>query len=60
MREYQGIPIPNELLGRIDKAIQGLGYVSRSDFVRQSIRNELLKISVLKENKHDLLWFFRI
>ena len=45
--EYTTISIPSALAEEIDKLIkenEGLGYKSRSEFVKQVIRNEISKI----------------
>jgi Arc/MetJ-type ribon-helix-helix transcriptional regulator len=40
---YRSITLPDELIERVDKAIQAkkLGYVSATDFIRESIRMRL-------------------
>ena len=44
MRNYQGVCLPNELLYRIDQTTEGMGYTSRTDFIKQAIRRELERI----------------
>jgi metal-responsive CopG/Arc/MetJ family transcriptional regulator len=51
MPKYQGVSLSKELLDIIDTKIEGYGYQSRADFVRQAIRRELERLSRLKEFK---------
>lgn len=48
MSTYQGVCLPNELLYRIDESIHGLGYTSRTDFIKQACRRELERINKSK------------
>ncbi|UCF13255.1 MAG: ribbon-helix-helix protein, CopG family [Thermoplasmatales archaeon] len=45
---YQGINLPNELLKRIYKTRKGLGYTSRTDFIKQAIHRELERLDNCK------------
>ena len=45
---YQGVCLPNELLKRIDETRKGLGYTSRTDFIKQAIRRELERLDKCK------------
>ena len=48
MGKYQGVCLPNELLFRIDEKRKGLGYTSRTDFIKQAIRREIERICKIK------------
>jgi len=48
MSNYQGVCLPNELLYRIDETTRGMGYTSRTDFIKQAIRRELERINKSK------------
>jgi metal-responsive CopG/Arc/MetJ family transcriptional regulator len=51
MAKYQGVCLPNELLYRIDQNTIGMGYTSRTDFIKQAIRRELERLSNHRQNK---------
>jgi metal-responsive CopG/Arc/MetJ family transcriptional regulator len=51
MAKYQGVCLPNELLYRIDQDTKGMGYTSRTDFIKQAIRRELERLSKHKEKQ---------
>lgn len=40
-RKYLCVCLPRNLVQKIDENKERLGFVSRADFVKQSIRNEL-------------------
>jgi metal-responsive CopG/Arc/MetJ family transcriptional regulator len=41
MKRYQGVSLPKELLIRVDFAIDGMGYSSTTDFIKQAVRKDL-------------------
>ena len=56
MKRYTNIALPEELVEEIKKAIEdsNLGYKSKSEFVKEAVRNslkELAKYENLKKNK---------
>lgn len=44
MSKYDCISLPKELVRIVDEKIQGKGYSSRAEFVKQAIRRELERI----------------
>ena len=46
VRGYTSVSIPNTLLVEIDELVRNgdLGYISRSEFVKQALRAHLLKV----------------
>ena len=51
MRRYTNVALPSELIGQIDKVIKkaNLGYKSRGEFVKESVRNLLKEITKFKQ-----------
>jgi Arc/MetJ-type ribon-helix-helix transcriptional regulator len=51
--KFLNIPIDEKLNDEIEKAV-GNGYVSKSDFVRDAVREKLARMGVIKEKeKHE-------
>lgn len=50
MRKYINIPLPEELTGQIDKVIKtaDLGYKTKTEFVKEAVREKLFKLSEFK------------
>jgi len=46
MRKYHGVCLPENLLKIIDKNKEKLGYTSRAEFVKQSVRRELERLDL--------------
>lgn len=44
MSHYQGISLPKKLLNLIDEKIEGTGFTSKTDFIKQAIRNEIRRL----------------
>ena len=56
MKKYTNVALPEELVAEIKKAIEksNLGYKSKSEFVKEAIRNslkDLAEYEALKKNK---------
>jgi len=53
-RKYTNIGLPDDIIKKIDQIIiEGkLGYTSRSEFVKESIRDLLLKLIALKNYEY--------
>jgi len=49
MTKYVCISIPEQITQMIDKKYPVYGYSSRADFVKQAIRHELERLSVVQE-----------
>lgn len=49
-RRYTNIPLPNDLIRQIDDVIKmlELGYKTKSEFVKESVRERLIKLSKFK------------
>lgn len=52
-RRYTNIGLPDELIAKIDKVIAegNLGYKSRSEFVKEAVRDLLLQVASIKDRK---------
>lgn len=50
MRRYTNIPLPDELANQIDRIIQkqGLGYKTKSEFVKEAVREKLIELRRLE------------
>lgn len=50
VRKYTNIPLPDELAGQIDNVIKEaiLGYKTKSEFVKEAVREKLFKLINLK------------
>lgn len=46
MRQYTNIPIPDELAEQIDRLIKtaNLGYKTKSEFIKEAVREKLIKL----------------
>lgn len=46
---YASISIPTSLIKEIDKIIGKLGYVSRSEFIKEAVREKIIKLRTAGE-----------
>ena len=53
MGRYTNIPLPEELTKRVDKIIKTaeLGYKTKSEFVKEAVREKLLKLAEFEHVK---------
>ncbi len=53
-KKYTNIGLPHELIEKIDKIIAegNLGYTSRSELVKESVRDLLLKLATFKNHQY--------
>lgn len=58
MRRYTNIPLPDELANQIDKVIKmaELGYKTKSEFVKEAVREKLITLIKFKEFKKKEFW----
>lgn len=58
MRRYTNIPLPDELAKRIDKVIKSaeLGYKTKSEFVKEAVREKLITLTKFREFKKKEFW----
>lgn len=59
VRKYTNIPLPDELADQIDNVIKEtiLGYKTKSEFVKEAVREKLLRLINLKILKKKNLNF---
>ncbi|MBU2637372.1 MAG: ribbon-helix-helix domain-containing protein [Nanoarchaeota archaeon] len=50
MRKYTNIPLPDDLIKQIESIIEKLelGYKTKSEFVKEAVREKIIKISEFK------------
>lgn len=50
LKRYVNIPLPEELAKQIDKVIETaeLGYKTKSEFIKEAVREKLIELSKLK------------
>ncbi len=53
-KKYTNIGLPDELIEKIDKLVAegNLGYTSRSELVKEAIRDLLLKLAAFKNHQY--------
>lgn len=58
MRRYTNIPLPDELAKQIDRIIKRgeLGYKTKSEFVKESVREKLIELHRLEGLKKGIFF----
>ncbi len=53
MRRYTNIPLPDDLANQIDNVIKtaGLGYKTKSEFIKEAVREKLIELGKLDNFK---------
>lgn len=52
-QKYTSVSVPNDLLEKIDNLVnqEALGYTSRSEFIKESIRMNIFRVQGVLEGK---------
>jgi len=50
---YISVNIPESLIREVDELIGSYGYISRSEFIKDAIRERIITIKSLKREKGD-------
>ncbi|MEM2370703.1 MAG: ribbon-helix-helix domain-containing protein [Nitrososphaerota archaeon] len=53
IKEYTAVSVPKDLIKEIDRLIGLLGYTSRSEFVKDAIRERIIAVKSLWKDLED-------